>query len=230
VLSLKNEIGQGNFFLWGGSPSCIRKIAVFGTANSRHFETPADFSELPIRVLKLTPKSLKFAESLSHRDFLGAIMALGIDRGMTGDIVIKNQSDGNTTLERTSAAYVYVLENSLEFIKDELTEVRKTPIICEECQGEISELEVKFESIKANIASERLDLFIGVIAKQKREAAKSLLSEKKVFINGKLSENPGQKIKAGDEITVRGFGKYIYDGLDGTSRKGRSIVSIRKYS
>lgn len=212
VLSMRGELGTDRFFMWGGSDSCIRKIAIFGATN----EDPA---ALPIRVLKISPKSLKFAESLSHRDFLGSIMALGIDRSVTGDIIIRGQE-----------AYVFVLEKSLDFIKDALTMIRKTAVICTECSRDVPQLEIQFETIKANIASERLDLFICVIADKSRNIAKSLLADKKVFLNGRLCENPGQKIKATDEITVRGFGKFIYDGLEGTSKKGRSFVSIRKYS
>ena len=214
VLSMRGELQTNKFYMWGGSDSCIRKIAVFGAVH----ESP---SNLPIRVLKISPKSVKFAENLTHRDFLGAIMALGIDRSVTGDIIIRAEK---------GEAYVFVLEKSLDFIKDGLTSIRKTSVICQECSRDVPELEIHFETIKANIASERLDLVISVIADKNRSTAKSLLSDKKVFLNGRLCENPGQKIKAGDEITVRGFGKFIYDGLEGTSKKGRSFVSVRKYS
>ena len=115
------------------------------------------------------------------------------------------------------------------FITENLTSVRHTPVVCREVEGEIPELEIKFQTISANLASERLDLILGAITGQKREQAKSLLADQKVFVNGRLAENSGKSLKAGDEITVRGFGKFIYDGISSESRKGRLNITIRKY-
>lgn len=212
-LSCSYDFSATGYQLWGGSPSCLRKLIIFGSEENTGYPFIS-----PIRVLHIFPKAAKFAENLSHRDYLGSLMALGIDRSLTGDIII-----------RGSQAWVYVLESAVDFLTKNLTSVRHTSVICKEEDGNIPELEIKYQTINANLASERLDLIIAAVTGLKREQAKSLLANQKVFLNGRLIESSGKAIKEGDEITVRGFGKFIYDGIDSTSRKGRLNITIRKY-
>lgn len=201
------------FYMTGGSDASIRKIVVFG--NSSLFGYPFDD---PIRVLRISPKSDKFTEELTHRDYLGALMALGIDRSLTGDILVREKE-----------AFVYVLESIIPFLSENLTAVKHTQVVCRETDAAIPQLELRYETLTGNIASERLDLLVAFLTGSKRDAAKNLLSSQKVFLNGYLKESPGQKVDPGDEITIRGYGKFIYDGIRGESRKGRLFVSIRKY-
>ncbi|MCQ2529860.1 MAG: YlmH/Sll1252 family protein [Lachnospiraceae bacterium] len=212
-LSCSSDFSSVGCQLWGGASSCLRKLIIFGSEDNIGYPLPS-----PIRILHIAPKAAKFAEELSHRDYLGSLMALGIDRGLTGDIIIRDHQ-----------AWVYVLDSVVSFITENLTSVRHTAVLCTEVEGEIPELEIKFQTISANLASERLDLILGAITGQKREQAKSLLADQKVFVNGRLAENSGKSLKAGDEITVRGFGKFIYDGISSESRKGRLNITIRKY-
>ncbi len=212
-LSCSHDFSAVGYKLWGGSNLCLRKMAVFGAEENIGYE----FSS-PIRVLSITPKAEKFAEDLTHRDYLGSLMALGIDRSLTGDIIIRQHQ-----------AWVFVLDSAVDFITENLTSVRHTPVICKEVEGDIPELEIKFQTLSANLASERLDLMIAAVTGQKREQAKSLLADQKVFVNGRLAENSGKTLKPGDEITVRGYGKFIYDGISSESRKGRLNITIRKY-
>lgn len=201
------------FYLNGGSDAAIRKIVVFGNESLFGYS----FDD-PIRVLQILPKSERFTEELTHRDYLGSLMALGIDRSLTGDILVREKE-----------AYVYVLESIIPFLCENLICVKHTPVICQESDANIPQLELKYETLTGNIASERLDLLVAFLTGNKRDAAKNLLSSQKVFLNGYLKESPGQKVDPGDEITIRGYGKFIYDGIRGESRKGRLFISIRKY-
>ena len=201
------------YTMTGGSASSIRKIAVFGSTEDFGYEYDS-----PIRILHILPRSERNAEELTHRDYLGSLMALGIDRSLTGDILVRGKE-----------AYVYVLSPILSFLCENLPAVRHTLVICRECSANIPELEIQFQPLSANIASERLDLILSALTGLKREDAKKFLSEKKVFVNGRLKDSPGQKIEAGDEITIRGYGKYLYDGSNGQSRKGRIFINARKY-
>ncbi len=212
-LSCCNDFSSIGYQLWGGCRSCLRKLVIFGSESNIGYPLSS-----PIRILHIAPKAPKFAEELSHRDFLGSLMALGIDRGLTGDIIIRGQE-----------AWVYVLDNAADFIVENLSLVRHTTVVCNEVEGEIPELEIKYQTLSANLASERLDLIISAITGEKREDAKRLLADQKVFVNGRLAENSGKSLKAGDEITIRGFGKFIYDGIHSESRKGRLNIKIRKY-
>ncbi len=211
-LSVKKELPV-EARLFGGSESCIRKLVLFGSEEEFGYE-----AEMPIRILHIAPKAEKFAEECSHRDYLGSVMALGIERKLTGDIVVRGKE-----------AWMYVLESAADFITEHLTQVRHTAVVCEPVSGEVPELKPRFQKIEANIASERLDLILAAAAGFKREEAKKVLAEDKVFVNGRLAASPGQKLKEGDELVIRGVGKFIFDGIAGTSKKGRLFALMRKY-
>ena len=211
--AVKNELPVRSF-LYGGTDAAIRKLVVFGSSDEFGYDW-----EPCVKVLHIKPRNEKFASECTHRDYLGALMSLGIDRRVTGDIIVRGKE-----------AWLLVLDASADFIKENLTGVRRNDVICEEVSGEIPGLTPRFENITANIASERLDLIIGAAANIKRENAKKLLESEKVFVNGRLVTSSGHRLKNGDEIVIRGFGKYIYDGAGGTSRKGRLYVSLKKYA
>ena len=211
VLSMKRDLFDLSFT--GGNSGAIRKIAVFGSVSSLGYEW-----EVPIHVLQISPLSEKYAEELSHRDYLGALMSFGIDRSLTGDILVRGKE-----------AFVYVLETIIPFLTENLTQIRHTSVSCQETTADIPQLEIRYQTLHANLASERLDLLVAFLTGSKRETAKALLGGQKVFVNGRLKENAGYQVEAGDEITIRGYGKYIYDGVTTTSRKGRCNITVRKY-
>ena len=72
------------FSLWGGNEDCERRMARFGSAEELGYE-----EDFPIAALRISPLSEKFSEDFSHRDFLGALMHLGIDRSTVGDIFLE---------------------------------------------------------------------------------------------------------------------------------------------
>ena len=145
-------------------------------------------------------------------------MGLNIDRGLTGDIIVKGKE-----------AWVFVLGSASEFIKNELTSVGKDNVRCEEVTSDIPDLVPEFKTVTVNIASERIDLIVASAAGISRGSAKKLISDERVFINEKAVTSSGHKINRGDTIVIRGFGKFIYDGITGTTRKNRLNVVIRKY-
>ena len=211
-LSVKNELPVQSC-LYGGIDSAIRKIAIFGSEEELGYAF-----EDPIRILHIRPKAEKFAEELSHRDYLGSLMALGIERELTGDIVVRGKE-----------AWVFCLDSIADYLCEQLTQVRHTNVICDRTNGDVPELAPKFQSMQLNIASERMDLVVAAASGTSRDTAKKLLNDEKVFVNGRVITSAGHKINEGDELVIRGFGKFIYDGVSSTSRKGRCNISLRKY-
>jgi RNA-binding protein YlmH len=102
------------YALWGGAEGCERRVARFSLRE-------ADDGEWPIKCLLIEPRGKKFSEALTHRDFLGAVLALGIERGTVGDIVVREKS-----------AYLLCLEGVARFIADNLGEVRRTAVYVNE--------------------------------------------------------------------------------------------------
>lgn len=172
----------------------------------------------PIACIRITPLNVKFAEKLSHRDILGALMNLGIERSKTGDIAICD-----------SEAYLFCAESLADMVCRELTRIRHTSVSCEICQPEEFSYEPRIQSIKGSVASVRLDAMMALAFQSSRSSLLSLIEEGKVFINGKLVTSNGYSPKSQDLISVRGLGKFRYLGVLGQTKKGRCMIEIEKY-
>ncbi len=200
--------------LFGGNASAERKLAVFGSPDEFGYEP-----ELPIAVIAVSPLSLKYGEALSHPDYLGALLNLGIDRSLIGDIIIREKQ-----------AWFFCLESAAAFLSESLTKVRHTDVRCERVFGDIPELEPVLEEIRVNVASERLDAIVAAYTGISRSHVEELFTKQRVFVNGRVILKESTNLKEGDVLNVRGFGKAIYGGIDGTSKKGRLYVVLKKYS
>lgn len=172
----------------------------------------------PFAVLRIRPLNKKFSEELTHRDYLGAILSLGMERCKIGDILI---------LEKE--AVLFVTEGMAEFILQNLTRIRHTSVmIFKEEQGGF-EYEPAYESIKGTVASIRLDALLAQAFSSSRSKLTGLIEGKKVFVNGKLIVSNGYHVKENDLISVRGFGKFKYCGVISETKKGRYYIEIQKY-
>ena len=207
------EYGFHDYHLEGGAESAERRIVVFSGDGEGFSPKP------PIAVLEVMPLQDKYAEVLSHRDVLGAMMSLGIDRSLTGDILIRDKT-----------ACVICLTKIADFLMENLTKIRHTDVRCTHLNDpDLFKLQPKFEEIRVNIASERLDSIVAGFTGISRSHIERLFSEQRVFLNGRIVQNLSEQPKQGDILTVRGFGKAIYDGISGSSKKGRLYVTLRKY-
>lgn len=210
---LEKELSFAGYRLFGGGEGCERVMAEFGS--EKDFGYAGVF---PIRILAVEPNAEKFAEELGHRDYLGAILNLGIDRSLIGDIVIRGKR-----------AWVYCTDSIADFLCENLTKIRHTYVCCRVADGEVPELKPEFDECQLNVASERIDALAAALTNLSRGKVAELMREKKVFVNGRLMENPSYPVKPGETISIRGYGKVIYDGMLGETRKGRCRVQVRKY-
>ena len=197
----------------GGAPAAERRLLVFGSEND--FGYPP---EPPIMVLAVRPVSEKFAESLTHRDFLGAVLALGIERSLVGDIIVREKS-----------AYILCLEQIADYICTNLTEVRRTAVRVTAETGPVPELAPVLKEEQLNVASERLDAVVAAFCGLARGKADALFATEKVFVNSLPAKDGSKRLKEGDIFSVRGFGKGIYDGITKETKKGRYYVTVRRY-
>ncbi len=206
----QNNKALGFYTLFGGIQNCERVIARFGNPEELNYE-----QDFPIVILKVAPKLKKFADTLTHRDFLGALMNLGIERKYIGDIIVDD-----------SVAYIFVLDKMAEYIKENLSKVKHT-VIDVSLADTINQQELcKTKSLTVNVSSLRLDCIICAVYNLSRNQANEIFGLKKVFVNGKLTENISHLVKEGDVVSVRGFGRFIFNSVGGTSRKGRIYVNV----
>ncbi len=172
----------------------------------------------PISVLKIEPLQQKFSENLSHRDYLGAILNLGIERAKIGDILVE---DDHATLFMHST-----LKN---YIKEELHRIRHTNIRIHEIEDCVISYHPKTKEVKGTVSSLRLDCLLSLAFNESRSKLVTLIESGKVFVNGKLITSNGYQIKDQDMISVRGFGRFRYNETISITKKNRLYISIDVY-
>ena len=201
------------FFLTGGYEAAERKILAAGR------EEEAGPPDPPVSVIAVTPKSMKYAEELTHRDYLGAILGLGIDRSLIGDILVREKQ-----------AWFFCLSSAADMVAGVLTQVRRTAVEARVTAPDVPELQPRFAPLRLNVASERLDAVTAAFTGLSRGQAEKLFSAEKVFVNGRTVTDRSVRLKEGDILSVRGFGKAVYDGISRETKKNRLWVSLRKYT
>ena len=188
---------------YGGYDGAERAVAAFG-----------DGSGFPIACVEAAPKAEKFADDLTHRDFLGALMSLGIDRAVTGDIIVSGKT-----------AYIVCLGQMAEYIASELTSVRHTAVKCR-VLAQVPEVALPApEKTEFVISSERLDAVVAAVWKLSRSEAQELFREGRVFVDAKEETRPDREPRAGEIVSVRGRGRFRYTGTVRETKKGRLRAS-----
>ena len=197
--------------LFGGFAFAERQMACF------YDGAPPAGSDFPLTCLKIAPAAQKFAEALTHRDFLGALMGLGLKRETLGDIVLFEKD-----------AYLFCAENMAGYIADNLREVRRTNVMCtpgELPSGAVCEPKEK----EVIVPSLRADALIAAVFHLSRSEVKTLFAQKKVFINSRLCENSAQALKENDVVSLRGHGRFIFSETLKTTKKDRLVAEIKTF-
>lgn len=198
---------------FGGNSCCERQMVRFGSERMFGYEEP-----FPISVLCIKPLMSKFAEKLGHRDYLGAVMNLGIERDVIGDILIRDKS-----------AYMFCMDNIAAYIQENLEKIRHTNVKVSLAEGEIEALSPRLEEVEILVSSPRFDAVVSAVCKLSRSAALQLFRDKKVILQGRICENNSMVLKEETTFSIRGYGKFIYKGCKNQTRKGRIYVRLEQY-
>lgn len=194
--------------LEGGYEDAERRICVLRSADAR-----GDAS--PICVLRISiPKG---SPRLTHRDYLGSLLGLGIDRHVTGDILV-----------REDGADVVVLSDMAEYIAQNLTSVGHASVSCEVL--DISQLIVgqqMTKEIKDTVASLRLDSVCASAFRTARGKAQDAIKAGLVSVNGRQCLKPDTELSEGDRISCRGKGRAVLAEVGGRTRKDRIAIILR---
>ncbi len=175
--------------------------------------------DYPIRCIHIKPKYPKFAEKLSHRDVLGALMSLGIERKRLGDILCLEED-----------YYVFCHEDICDFIMESLSQIRHTMVdLSEELEYKALSSNIQLEEQFDMIASNRIDCIIARACHLSRSEAAMYLSAEKVFINGKCITNCNQSCPDGAIVSVRGKTRFIFESQNTLSKKGKLRVKFSFY-
>lgn len=174
--------------------------------------------DYPITCLKITPVNKKFAEALTHRDVLGSLMNLGIERSKLGDILVNEEE-----------IYVFCKENIAGYLMEELTRIRHTVVKSEQVRPDSLTIEPKKELAEGIITSNRLDSVIACICKVSRSQASQWIKGGKIFLNNRQTLQATVECKPGELISVRSVGRFRFVDSFGETRKGRLKIQYEKY-
>lgn len=210
---LAGELKYVDYDTFGGHESCERQMIRFGSEHMFGYE-----ESYPIEALLIEPITPKFAENLEHRDYLGAIMNLGIKRDVLGDIILKDKS-----------AYLFCQNHISDYIRTNLERVRHTGVRVKKLDGEIAALTRTLKEVEVLVQSPRFDAVVAALSKLSRSEVLQLFRDKKVLLNARVCENNSMLLKEGCVFSVRGYGKYIYEGCGRETRKGKIYVKLKKY-
>ena len=211
--SVKREISHVGRTEFGGAVGAERVMVRFGSEEELGYDLP-----FPISIIFVKPASPKFSEKLTHRDYLGTVLGLGIERRCVGDIIL-----------REGVGYIFVKEDIAEFVCENLVRIRNTEVRASITdalpEGELYRTEPR--RIQAN--GERVDAVIAKVFSLSREESSRLFTKGLVFVSGREMTNTSYIPKAGEVISVRGYGRMIYRGCESLSRKGKMNILVELY-
>lgn len=170
----------------------------------------------PINILEIKNKS-NFSD-LKHKDYLGAILSLGIERNKIGDIVVKGDK-----------AYVPIIEEIGSYILSNVSSIGRSPVEINVLYDTEDLPSIDFEEIIINVPSLRLDSVVAKLANISRSKAIELLDSNKVLVNYAKARDKSQELLKGTRLTIRGSGKYIVGDIIGETRSGKQRIIIKKY-
>lgn len=212
-LQYKSNLPQIKTKLTGGFSSAERQMLCF--YNDFCLEPV-----FPMAIIKIVPAHLKFCEKLTHRDYLGAILHLGIERSKIGDIIVD---------EAAKEAYLFVHKQIEHFILEELSKIKHTNIKCSSIQEGYFDNKIQFVEIQGTVSSLRLDAILAFAFKTSRNSLTAFITGGKVFINSRLADSNSILLQEGDIVSVRGMGKFIYKETKSKTKKGRYSITVLKY-
>ena len=213
--SIKGERGASYFLL---PENGERQLFVFYPSFMTEEECRSSLSgeNAPFSILEIRGKQKKFAEKLSHRDVLGAVMNLGISREQVGDILFQE-----------SASYLFLLRKMKDYVAENLSTIRPTAVQCKEV-AEMEGMERREVEERIFVPSERLDAIVSAVFHLSRGNAQEYFQKELVYRDG-ITVKGSSSLKGGEKISVRGLGKFRYIGVEKNTKKGRIVAVILRY-
>ena len=173
-------------------------------------------SQSSIRCLRAT---FREEEKLSHRDFLGSLMGMGIVREKVGDILVG-----------PSAADLMVLDTVAEFLLQSWNSAGRARLTVTAIDPwEVRVPEVRCQEVRDTVSSLRLDAVASTGFRMARGKAAELITSGRVQVNWRECAKPDKLLTAGDTVSARGFGKFELTEVGGVTKKGRTSILLKRY-
>ncbi len=202
---------KADFALLGGYSDAERKILVCYCD-----DVFKDIFALPVKILDI---KCKFGNELSHRDYLGSLMGLGIKRELFGDILCDE-----------NGAKIFVMEEIADYVKEQLQKVGRYGVTV--IVSDITRVEIppkKYKELSFTVNSMRLDGIVSGCTGVSRNLSSALIDGGNVTVNWEDILNASKNLCEGDIISIKGYGRFMLSEIGGTTRKGRTFIKVKKY-
>ncbi len=204
------------FDMWGGYEEAERKIALMYPDKCVE---RVNLSE-HLTFLQVTPKNNRFVKAPGHRDYLGALMNLGIERRLLGDIIMQEQG-----------CILICVHHIVDYLETHFTKVGNNEISLEP-MNDLTDVisNRKFRHIRSTVSSTRLDSLVKVCINVSRGNSTTLIKSGKVFVNGLEVDKISFEVAEASIISIRGYGKYRLTTIGKRTKKDRLVVEIDQYT
>lgn len=204
------------YVFFGGYAEAERTVCVFLPDYADESDITSG-DDCPIKVLRC--KCRAGSPELGHRDYLGSLMALGVKREKTGDIVVTS-----------GGADILILSDVEKFLLSEYKSAGRVNFETEAVPvTELRVPEVKTAEFRGTVASTRLDNLISEAFSLSRDAAAEAIEGGLVFVDGTKTVKTDARVNEGAKLVLRGKGKVIFKSVAGETRRGRLSVILEKY-
>lgn len=206
---LEKEIPD-NYMTWGGFENADRvMIGVFPDY------LPCDKELFPIKTVEILYDS-RFG--LSHRDFLGAVMSLGIKRSFVGDIKIAS-----------GVAYVMLRTEIAPYVVSQMSKIGRVGVKAALSAFSDCKFEDDLQFLNLTVSSLRLDNVVSAVLNLSRDKSAQAVKSGLVSVNHAIKQLPSFILKESDTVIYKGKGKFVLFELAGESKKGKKKLIIKKY-
>ncbi len=241
--ALASRISAGTALLFGGFPAAERRRAILLPDYVEGMLEPAALAADPVSALESVGLSeladtLRGAvtvvtvqgsgyRALSHRDYLGSVLGLGLDRDAIGDIVVE---DG--TVEGTTGATAYLVTDAriANFLLSDLKKVATDAVRVSRMTAGFDVIPARrLSPIRDTVSSPRLDCVVAALCNLSREGAQTAIRQGLVELDYEPASACDRPVEPPATLSVRGVGKFLVEAFDGETRKGRMRLVAGKY-
>lgn len=210
---LLEAVGERGIF-WGGYDGAERTVLAF--LPDWMEEIPQEGEDCPLAGIRcLRHKS----DVLTHQDYLGSLMGLGVRRDGIGDILVGDHG-ADVVVTRELAPYLLMHYGRAGRKRLEVSEISLAALMVPE---------EKVSYIRDTVASMRLDAVTAAMFRLPRAKAADAVRAGRVFLNQMECLRPDREVTVHDRITLRGMGRGEVDGILGESKKGRIMISLKRF-
>lgn len=199
-----------NYKFYGGCDEAERKVLCI---YSQYDEINND--DFPIE-----PLTFKYRphDKLSHRDFLGVLMSLNVARNTVGDIKISN-----------GCAVVFLYNTVSQLALESISKIGRVGVTVSEGASVVVPNIKSFQEITGSVASLRIDCIIALALRVSREKARTIILSRGIDVNYLTVNKPDFLLREKDKFSVKGYGKFLFDSVNGISQKNRFHITLKKY-